>query len=222
MGADYPLMNLSLPCRNAAATRYILFLSLLPINYRQTRNFVNTPAVMVYSSMQEIFQLLAEYNRTTDREMLGILGAQPPELLSRPAGAYHGSILGVLNHLLQADVVWLRRFAHQLPELGPVAKELPDFKLRSLKDVVWDSLAVFQPVREKTDELLERAVQAIAPARYPEFLEYRNIKGEPQRKVLWRTLLHLFNHQTHHRGQVAALLDQFGIENDYSNLIWMF
>jgi uncharacterized damage-inducible protein DinB len=216
MGADYPLCMPNPSCRNVLANIFITF------NYRQFTDFVNTPAVMVYSSMQEIFQLLAEYNRTTDREMLGILGAQPSELLSRPAGAYHGSILGVLNHLLQADVIWLRRFAHQLPELGPVAKELPDFKLRSLKEVVWDSLAVFQPVREKTDELLERAVQAIPPARYPEFLEYRNIKGEPQRKVLWRTLLHVFNHQTHHRGQVAALLDQFGVENDYSNLIWKF
>ena len=172
--------------------------------------------------MKELFELLAEYNAKTNQELLGILGAQTPELLSRPAGAYHGSILGVLNHILQADALWLRRFAHQLPELGPVAKELPDFKLGSLKDVVWDSLAVFQPVREKVDGLLRRAVQAIPPVSYPQILEYRNIKGEPQRKVIWRTLLHVFNHQTHHRGQVAALLDQFGVANDYSNLIWKF
>jgi len=172
--------------------------------------------------MQEIFELLAEYNEKTNRAMLAILGAQAPELASRPAGAYHGSVLGVLNHVLQADVLWLRRFAHQLPELGFVAPELPVFKLQSLKDVVWDSLPAFQPVREKVDGLLGRAVRGIPPVRYPEILEYRNIKGEAQRKVIWRTLLHVFNHQTHHRGQVAALLDQFGVANDYSNLIWMF
>ncbi len=171
--------------------------------------------------MKELFELLAAYNAKTNLAMLGILGAQAPELLSRPAGAYHGSILGVLNHLLQSDVLWLRRFA-QLPELAFVTPELPAFKVQGLKEVVWDSLPVFQPVREKTDELLARTVQAIPPSRYPEILEYRNIKGEPQRKVIWRTLLHAFNHQTHHRGQVAALLDQFGVQNDYSNLIWMF
>jgi len=172
--------------------------------------------------MQELFALLAAYNEKANREMLGILGAQAPELLSRPAGAYHGSVLGVLNHLLQADVLWLRRFTHQLAELAFVPPELPAFKLQGLKDVVWDSLPVFQPVREKVDALLARAVRAIPAARYPEILEYRNIKGEAQRKVIWRTLLHMFNHQTHHRGQVAALLDQFGVQNDYSNLIWMF
>jgi uncharacterized damage-inducible protein DinB len=172
--------------------------------------------------MQELFDLLAAYNQKTNRQMLGILGAQAPELLSRPAGAYHGSILGVLNHLAQSDVLWLRRFATQLSELSFLPPELPTFKLQGLKEVVWGSLPVFQPVREKVDELLVRTVQAIPPSRYPEILEYRNIKGEAQRKVIWRTLLHLFNHQTHHRGQVAALLDQFGVQNDYSNLIWMF
>jgi len=172
--------------------------------------------------MQELFDLLASYNEKTNREMLGILGAQAPELLSRPAGAYHGSILGVLNHLLQADVLWLRRFAHQFPELSFVPPELPAYKATGPKDVVWGSLPAFQPVREKTDGLLGRAVRALPPSRYPEILEYRNIKGEAQRKVVWRTLLHVFNHQTHHRGQVAALLDQFGVQNDYSNLIWMF
>jgi len=172
--------------------------------------------------MLELFTLLVDYNARTNREMLDILGGQPAELSSRPAGAYHVSVLGILNHVLQADVIWLRRFAQQLPELGFVPPELPVFKLQSLKDVVWDSLPTFRPVREKLDGLRLRAVRDLPPARYPETLEYRNIKGEAQSKIVWRTLLHVFNHQTHHRGQVAALLDQFGVGNDYSNLIWMF
>jgi uncharacterized damage-inducible protein DinB len=172
--------------------------------------------------MQELFELLADYNEQTNREMLSILASQPPELLSRPGGAYHGSVLGILNHLLQADVLWLRRFALALPELGFLAPELPAFQLKGLKDIVWDGLPAFQPEREKVDGLLKRVVRELPPARYPEILEYRNIKGEAQRKILWRILLHVFNHQTHHRGQVAALLDRFGVENDYSNLSWKF
>jgi len=172
--------------------------------------------------MKEVFELLAAYNTKTNQEMLGILEAQDPGLLSRPTGVYHGSLLGVLNHLLQADVLWLRRLAHQFPELQPAAGQLPEFTLRGLKDVVWDSLPVFRPVREQVDGLWERAVRELPPERYPQKLEYRNIKGQPQSKVVWRTLLHAFNHQTHHRGQVATLLDQAGVDNDYSNLIWMF
>ena len=172
--------------------------------------------------MHELFELLAEYNAQSNREMLDILGAQPSELASRQTGAYYGSILGTLNHALQADVVWLRRLAHQFPELGFVPAALPVYKVKSLKDIVWDSLPAFRPVREGLDELLRRAAQELPAARYPEVLEYRNIRGEAQQKITWRVLLHVFNHQTHHRGQVAALLDQSGVENDFSNLIWKF
>jgi len=172
--------------------------------------------------MQELFALLAEYNTKTNQDMLGVLEAQAPELAARQAGVYHGSILGVVNHLLVADVLWLRRFAQQFPELAFAPPALPAFKLQSLKDIVWDSLPAFRPVREGVDELLRRVVRELPPERYPETLEYRNVRGEAQHKITWRALLHVFNHQTHHRGQVAALLDQFGVDNDYSNLIWRF
>jgi uncharacterized damage-inducible protein DinB len=172
--------------------------------------------------MQELFELLAEYNAQTNREMLGILEAQPAELASRQTGAYYGSILGTLNHVALADLTWLRRLARQFPELGFVGPALPVYKAQGLKDVVWDNLTVFRPVREGLDELLRRLARELPPARYPEVLEYRNLRGQEQRKITWRALLHMFNHQTHHRGQVAALLDQAGVQNDYSNLIWRF
>jgi uncharacterized damage-inducible protein DinB len=123
---------------------------------------------------------------------------------------------------LRADVTWLRRLAGHLPELKSVTQELPEFQFRGLKVLAWDSLPALRPAREKVDGLLERVVRDIPAARYPEPMEYRNIRGEPQRKIIWRVLLHVFNHQTHRRGQVAALLDQFGVANDYSNLIWKY
>ena len=106
-------------------------------------------------------------------------GPSPPSWHSRQAGAYHGSILGVLNHVLQADVTWLKRLAHQLPELSFVPPALPVYKVQSLKEIVWDSLPAFRPVREALDELLRRVARDLPPARYPEVLEYRNIRGEP-------------------------------------------
>jgi len=92
----------------------------------------------------------------------------------------------------------------QAPELAFAPPALPAFKLQSLKDIVWDSLPAFRPVREGVDELLRRVVRELPPGRYPETLEYRNVRGEAQHKITWRALLHVFNHQTHHRGQVAA------------------
>jgi uncharacterized damage-inducible protein DinB len=53
-------------------------------------------------------------------------------------------------------------------------------------------------------------------------LRYQDIRGKQQEKPAWRALLHFFNHQTHHRGQVSVLLDQMSVTNDFSNLIWKF
>jgi len=50
-------------------------------------------------------------------------------------------------------------------------------------------------------------------------IKYKNYKGENIEKEFWKTLLHWFNHQTHHRGQVSVLLDLLGIDHDYSGLV---
>ena len=47
-----------------------------------------------------------------------------------------------------------------------------------------------------------------------------NRRGEKLDRALWRALVHVFNHQTHHRGQGSAVLDRMGIENNYSNMIF--
>ena len=172
--------------------------------------------------MKEIFQLLAEYNALTNREMIGILSRLPAEKLAQDAGSFYKSILGLGNHVMLSDLAWLERFARQWPELEPVRKRLPAIKVQKLTDLVWDSLEAYGAVRQELDETIRQAFRTIADGRYEEVLSYKNFRGEEQKKIAWRAFLHMFNHQTHHRGQVALLLDQFKVENDYSNLIWKF
>ena len=50
-------------------------------------------------------------------------------------------------------------------------------------------------------------------------LKYKNLKGESLEKEFWKTLLHWFNHQTHHRGQISVLLDLVGVDHDYLSLV---
>jgi uncharacterized damage-inducible protein DinB len=50
--------------------------------------------------------------------------------------------------------------------------------------------------------------------------DYQNSKRREFTQKRWQALLHVFNHQTHHRGQVAQVLDEHGMENDVPNIIW--
>jgi uncharacterized damage-inducible protein DinB len=172
--------------------------------------------------MKETFVLLAEYNAVTNREVLEVLRGVPKEDLSRNLGSYFASILGIMNHILVSDVAWLRRFSKALPELSALGKDLPTFELKTLTDVIWPELDSLSPVRERVDGVIVQAFQALPEERFTEVLRYQNWRGQEQEKIAWRAFLHFFNHQTHHRGQVSALLDRLSVKNDYSNLIWKF
>ena len=50
-------------------------------------------------------------------------------------------------------------------------------------------------------------------------MKYKNYKGEDIKKEVWKTLLHWFNHQTDHRGQISVLLDMIEIDHDYSSVV---
>jgi uncharacterized damage-inducible protein DinB len=65
-------------------------------------------------------------------------------------------------------------------------------------------------------------VQGLAEPAFEEVLDYRMLNGAPQRQRLREILAHLFNHQTHHRGQAHAILTVLGItEPDPLDLLIM-
>src|SRR3546814_16200876 len=62
-------------------------------------------------SLQSHFALLASYNRWMNERLYAAAGTLPAEELARDRGAFFGSIVGTLNHLVVADTIWLQRFA---------------------------------------------------------------------------------------------------------------
>ncbi len=73
--------------------------------------------------------------------------------------------------------------------------------------------------REDADNLIEQFINDLTDEDFTRTFRYTNYRGETTERVLWKTLLQMFNHQTHHRGQIAAFLDIMGIKNDYSTLL---
>ena len=69
------------------------------------------------------------------------------------------------------------------------------------------------------DGLIIQFVNELGENQLSSMLKYKNYKGEEIEKETWKTFLHWFNHQTHHRGQVSVLLDLLGIDHDFSGLV---
>ena len=166
------------------------------------------------------YALLARYNRAANEALFALLAGLPAGEFTAERGSYFGSIRGILAHLAAGDINWMRRFrelfgntgplAH--PRLAPAGHAWMSFEFATL------DLAAFAVQRKLVDDLLSEFVAVADTARFGEILAYADSAGTPRRFVFREALDHVFNHQTHHRGQVSQILDELGVENDYSNI----
>jgi uncharacterized damage-inducible protein DinB len=163
--------------------------------------------------------VLAEYNRLTNQELFRILSNADSSVLTREIGSQLTSILFILNHILLSDVTWIRRMSAGAPSLESFSGELDDYEIAGVFTIVCETLADLRDERERIDEMLIRVASTVRDAELQTRFSYRSSRGR-QEKLLGHALLHLFNHQTHHRGQISLILDQADVDNDYSNLIW--
>ncbi len=169
--------------------------------------------------MKELFVFLAKYNKQTNKTMFQILEKMPAEQVTRDMKGFYKSILGTLNHLTMADINWTRRITGAIKELSPIAATLPTVQAKAPTDVVWKTLAELKAIRTDIDEKIARMVELLPEKTYTAKITYKNYKGEEQTKLAWHMLMQVFNHETHHRGTVSVLLDQLGVENDYSSVL---
>ena len=156
---------------------------------------------------------MADYNRWQNVSLYTAADGLSDEQRRADRGAFFGSIHGTLNHVLWADRIWMSRIA------GFDAPTVPDIPSSVGEVGGWEELKA-----ARTD--LDRSIADWAAALSADDITgdltwYSGAMGAELSKPLWLLLTHLFNHQTHHRGQVHALLTGFGASPDDTDLPFM-
>jgi uncharacterized damage-inducible protein DinB len=169
--------------------------------------------------MRSHFVLLASYNRWMNDRLYAAAGTLAATELARDRGAFFGSILGTLNHLVVADTIWLQRFAG-LPArhavLDPV-RVLP--AQRPLDAMPFPDFVELAAHRRWLDAIIERWIAELGNDDLHHVLRYTNTRGDSFGRELASLLLHFFNHQAHHRGQATTLLSQAGVDVGVTDLL---
>jgi uncharacterized damage-inducible protein DinB len=140
----------------------------------------------------ENFRQLAAYNHWANLRIYEAALQMPDEQYRHRTGVFFGSLHGTLNHLLLTDRVWLKR----LTGTG----EHPE----RLDAILHDDRRELLRARLAEDTRLSNVVAGYSEADLTKPVEYRTTSGKPYSQPLQDILLHLFNHQTHHRGQAHA------------------
>lgn len=144
--------------------------------------------------IEVLFRQFAAYNRWANERLYAAALDLPDEVYRRPVGVFFGTLHGTLNHLLVADRIWLRRLTGQ--------GEHPD----RLDAIVHEDRFDLARARLAEDARIEAVVGSYAAADLAREQAYRTTGGQPQQMRIADILQHLFNHQTHHRGQAHACL----------------
>jgi len=146
------------------------------------------------NSLQRHFQEFAQYNRWATRRIMASAQAIPDGERKRDRGAFFKSLHGVLNHLLVAERIWLGRLQGASPS---------DYKL---DQILFDHFNELAAGLDDADGTIIEHVEALTPERFDETLAYTTLGGDPQCQKRREILAHVFNHQTHHRGQATDLI----------------
>jgi len=172
------------------------------------------------SDFADNYRLLARYNRWFNQRLFDACEQLTDEERKRDRGAFFGSIHNTLNHLIWGDQAWLKRFAAQ----GVAFEALPDSLLALPAGalhgtVLYENWAALRAQRERLDAAIEDFANRMPPDFPLRTMRYANTRGVQREHPVWQALTHFFNHQTHHRGQVTALLMQAGIDPGTTDLI---
>ncbi|MDR6773917.1 DinB family protein [Azospirillum sp. BE72] len=146
------------------------------------------------------FETLARYNRWANSRLYDAAAQLSDTQFREDRGAFFRSMRGTLNHILVADRVWLER----IEGAGP--------KPSALDEILFDGFAGLRAAREAEDERILRVLGSTRAERFESVLSYRSMAGTAHELPFAQVLTHVFNHQTHHRGQAHGLLSQFALE----------
>lgn len=167
---------------------------------------------------REDIVLLASYNASMNGRLYAAAASLPKEALSADRGAFFGSVIGTLNHIVAGDTIWLRRFMGHPADFASLKAMAGMPAPAGLAHIFSDDLDALLAHRVRLDAVISALAAEVSDEDLAQALAYRNARGEFS-KNFGSLLLHLFNHQTHHRGQASTLLTQAGVDIGVTDLL---
>ncbi len=157
------------------------------------------------------FSLLARYNAwATERLLNPHVSALSEADYRRDAGLFFKSVHGTLNHLRVAEqLLWFERFARGMSPQHALNEEVETDRAKLAVQLLAGARA-WEPLIASWDA-----------ARFDGTLDYVTTKGVPMSLPFAATLTHVFNHGTHHRGQITAAITAMGHACPEIDLVWM-
>ncbi|EHA1126866.1 DinB family protein [Vibrio pacinii] len=158
------------------------------------------------------FKIFARYNQRMNDQLMRVCEQLTTQQLHQPTGAFFPTVMDHWNHLLFGDLIMLRR----LVDNGVVnidAQTLASLPVaRTVNDSFASNLTELRALRALVDRIFLDFTHELTPEMCNRPIRYTTTEGQVLERDLGAFCQHLFNHQTHHRGQLTGVLSQFGLD----------
>lgn len=156
---------------------------------------------------------MARYNTWQNRQIMDIIKVMDEDALHKDRDAFFGSIMGTLNHLLWGDTIWMSRWCDDIEKPAQSIAESPEFT---------PTLGDWQAKRFRMDGRICIWAETLSRLDLAGDLSwYSGATGRDVSRPMAVCITHMFNHQTHHRGQVHHMLTAAGHAAPTSDLVFM-
>ena len=150
---------------------------------------------------KQLFHTLAKYNLWMNDKVYEASAGLSDAERKADRGAFFKSIHSTLNHLLFGDRAWMNRLAATTYEIKPIGEDL------------FEDFADLTAARRALDQDILDWTASLGPDQLEGGLTWRSgVDGVERTRPRGQLIMTMFNHQTHHRGQITTLFSQLGID----------
>ena len=150
-----------------------------------------------------------DYNDWANRRYLAVAVGLPPGQLFHDYAQSWGSVYKVLAHVLNSEWIWLQRWQGVSPKAFPAEADSPTVDALRLR---WSN----------HEGEMRRFIATQTPSSLMRDVPYTTTKGVSYTLKLWQMMVHVCNHGTHHRGELAAMFAMQGIPHPEEDWLLYF
>ena len=163
-------------------------------------------------SLVSNFQMMAEYNKCINNQLINCCQLLSNDDLSKDTLSFFPNIISYWNHILFGDLILLGRLAKN--EISSLTSndfnELPTPK--SPRDIYHENFTNIVVLRNQVDVLISQYCRDLTDEECDQTITYQTTENQTITKKVADVTQHIFNHQTHHRGQLTCILSQLGVD----------
>jgi uncharacterized damage-inducible protein DinB len=152
------------------------------------------------TGVKELMSRYAAHNLWAHQQLLNVIASLPQEKIQAPVISSFNSLFATVLHLYDAEHIWWQRL------------KLNEHIIRPSENFS-GSFAELQQLLLKQSQQFTDWVQQATEVQLQHVFAYQRQKHVQEKYKVWETLLHLFNHNSYHRGQLVTLLRQLGVTN---------